>query len=114
MKVKASKLDQQARQLCLKEWHAWVKRRPPAARLQWLETALGLVAHGAKQRKQLVAELRALRNHLEWVCCSESWMEARWDHNGRYKGRGMKMSDEGMRRSGDEGITTMRWSCCRS
>lgn len=90
MSKSKSKLDGQARAILLREWNTRVRKLPPAARLVWLDSVTGLVAHGANQRKQLVAELRALRKKLHDRCCSESWMDLRWHGGERYRGKGMR------------------------
>lgn len=81
-----------ARVELLKEWNQRVRHLPPADRLAWLEAAAGLVAHGAKQRKHLVADLRAYQRQVEESACSSAWIDARWHHGERYDGHGMAVS----------------------
>lgn len=88
------------RQQLLAEWNRFVRYQPPGKRLVWLENAYGLVAHGAKQRKNLVAELRHLRTWLQESFSSEEWMEAVFERGETYRGEFMAVG-RGLVRYGD-------------
>lgn len=90
----------------LAEWTRRVRHLPPADRVAWLESAQGLLAHGARQRRGLVLELRALWRRLSERVCSAAWLEAAWHGGDRYRGRGMVLG-RGLVRFG-EGLPRRR------
>lgn len=66
------------------------KNRTPRVRLSWaarlsiLESEETVRAMPARQRRDLLAECRAMRKRMEGRCCSVVWFEDFWAQGGNY------------------------------